>query len=421
MATKYFLGTAPAVAQVSTCIVGTYSASTTYTITIGGISVSVVGSGGTAITTATALVAALNATTEPYFAAITWSNVGGTSATITATADTAGCPFIFSTLTASGTGTFTGFSNGSPGTMTAGTANSCPNDLGVAANYSDGAVPTTGDTLIIANHAVHIAWGLDLSAVTLALLQDDESYTGNVGLNYTGFATSADGQTINTACNEYRDVYLKISATSHVHASTSQRFCINYGSNAATVNILNTASKSQESSRGAPATRILCNHSSTVINVRSAPGGVGIAFEKPNETSTLATLNISDTSGKSDVSTGRGVTVTTVTSVNGSHAISSNNNITTMTVHGGTMTTEGTMAIAALVINGGTVNSNHTGSFTTIAGNGGTLVGTQSPTARALGTVTIKTGFVLQIDPAVCTYTALTLSGRQKITAASLT
>src|SRR3990167_1389847 len=48
----------------------------TFTVTIGGVVISVVGDTDVA-TTATALRAALNASTHPYFAAITWSGTAG--------------------------------------------------------------------------------------------------------------------------------------------------------------------------------------------------------------------------------------------------------------------------------------------------------------------------------------------------------
>ncbi|MGH2437495.1 MAG: hypothetical protein ACRDFA_10920, partial [bacterium] len=87
MATKRWLGTAVAVAQISTVTITAYDIATSYKVTIGGVTVSVVGQGGTTTTTATALKNALAASTHPYFDGITW-----TSATnvVTGTADVAG-------------------------------------------------------------------------------------------------------------------------------------------------------------------------------------------------------------------------------------------------------------------------------------------------------------------------------------------
>ena len=93
MATKYWLGVADAVAQVGTASIDSVDgtpANNTFTVTIGGVAISAVGDTDVA-TTATALRASLNASTHPYFAAITWS--GGTG-DIIGTADTAGAPFV---------------------------------------------------------------------------------------------------------------------------------------------------------------------------------------------------------------------------------------------------------------------------------------------------------------------------------------
>lgn len=105
-------------AQVSTAVITAYDTATTYKVTIGGVVVSVVGQGGTTATTATALRTALNASTHPYFAAITWS---GSGSDITGTADTAGVPFIATSSVTAGTGTFSAFSTT--------TASAGPNDL----------------------------------------------------------------------------------------------------------------------------------------------------------------------------------------------------------------------------------------------------------------------------------------------------
>lgn len=91
MATKRWRGTATAVKQVSTTTITVFDAATTYTVTIGGVAVNQVGTTD-ANTTATNLKNALAASTHPYFTAIVW-----TSATnvVTATAVTAGVPFVF--------------------------------------------------------------------------------------------------------------------------------------------------------------------------------------------------------------------------------------------------------------------------------------------------------------------------------------
>ena len=67
MATKRWKGGALAVSQVGTFTLTAYDVLTTYKITINGKVVSVLGQGGTTATTATALQAALTASTIPEF------------------------------------------------------------------------------------------------------------------------------------------------------------------------------------------------------------------------------------------------------------------------------------------------------------------------------------------------------------------
>ena len=73
MAETYFTGGGVAVAQVDTVQITADDAATTYTITIGGVAISVAGSGTGVNNTATALQVALDASEHPYFDTITWS------------------------------------------------------------------------------------------------------------------------------------------------------------------------------------------------------------------------------------------------------------------------------------------------------------------------------------------------------------
>ena len=170
---NYFLGSADAVAQVATGSIDTVDgtpANNTFIVTIGGVAVSVVGDTDVA-TTATNLRTALNASTHPYFEAITWS---GSAGDIIGTADAAGAPFIAAlTETGAGTGTVTDFA--------ATTASSGPNHWDTAVNWSLAVVPVNTDDVRIRDSDVTIAWGLAQSAVTLDTMKVDRSYTGRVG------------------------------------------------------------------------------------------------------------------------------------------------------------------------------------------------------------------------------------------------
>ena len=416
MATQYWLGNAPAVAMVATQTLGTYDVTTTRKITIGGVTVQAVDSGGTLTAALTALAAACTASAHPYFSTITW---GSTATTITATAKTAGVPFVMTGAVSGGTGTVA-----NSGVQTVTTANSGPNDWSVASNWSGGAVPGNGDTVIFSNNAVNVCWGLSQSAIAATLIRFEQSYTGKIGLNYLAFATSADGATVNTSYPEYRQLYLAIGcstfrigdAPASGSPSGSSRIMIDAGSTTtATIEVINTASNSADTNR--PAVRILANKSASVVNVRSAPGGVGIAAEVPAETSTLGTINIADTTGTSKVTTGRGLTLTNWIQDGGGNVLQSDQTIAAVTVNGGTLRTEGAGAITAMTSTGGTITHNSTGTTGTLTMRGGTVTSFGSAAARTWTTINLWSKSTLTIDPAVISYT--TLSAQERLTVAS--
>lgn len=406
MGTLYWKGTASTTAQVSAVTFGTYDTSTTRTITVGGVSVSAVDSGGTLTTALTALKNACTASTHPYFTAITWSS---TATTIVGTAATAGVPFVFSGSVSGGTGTVS-----ASGVMSTTTANSGPNDWSVASNWSTGAVPVNSDDVIIKDNSVNICWGLDQSSVTLTSLTIHKTYTGKIGLDAQTFTTNAAASTASsTSALEYRTTYLKISATTVRIGETvsagspagSGRICLNTGSTQATIDIIDTAQTSSETNR--PSVRLLASVNTTKVYVRKAPGGVGIAVDLPGETSTLSTISISDRTTTSRVFAGAGTTLTTWLQEGGNNYLNGAATVTTVTVNGGTLTTEGSFGITTLNANGGTVNSNSTGTVATLVVNGGTVDFTGSNAARTVTTITNTsgTGGTIKGDGAVMTFT----------------
>ena len=144
MAHIFWRGDAVAVSQVSAVTLTGYDTGTTYKVTIGTKTVSVVGSGGSVNTTATALAAALNASTIPEFAEITWS---AATATVSGTADTAGRSFTAVASVSGGTGTIGSFADT--------TANAGPN-VWAAANFSGGVLPGSGDHVWFADNSVSV-------------------------------------------------------------------------------------------------------------------------------------------------------------------------------------------------------------------------------------------------------------------------
>lgn len=403
MATLYWQGQAPAVAQVATGSIDSVDgtpANNTFTVTIGGVAISKVGDTDVA-TTAAALVALLNASTHPYFAAITWTNPS--SGSIVGTADTAGVPFVAAlTETGAGTGAVTDFA----GT----TASAGPNHWDTATNWSTGAVPVASDTVIIAE-GPNICYGLAQSAVDLASLTILQTYTGKIGLRRDAFATSADGDTVSTAAPEYRGHYLDIESTlvaigAHDgpgRPNGSGRIKLDLGVHATTVDVYGTARTQADA--GLACVRLLVANSSSAVHVRKAPGGVGIAADEPGETSSLSLVSVSDTSSESVVRTGDGTTIVTWTQQGGQNTLRAAATVTAITSYGGTLTTEGTWATTTLTVDGGTVYHNATGTTTTVNATTGTLDLMQTRKARTLTTVNLDAGATIRYDSGVVTLT----------------
>lgn len=392
MATRYWLGTATAAAQVSEAGINVFDATTTYGITINGETVSVAGITDEQTTTDN-LVTALNNSTLPYFTQITWDRNGtGASSTVRGTADVAGMPFTFTTYANAGTGSWNAVSDT--------TANSGPNDWSTAANWSGSTVPVSTDDVVISDSAVNICWGLDQNAVTLTSLTITKTFTGRIGLDYKKFATSADGATVISTKAEYRENYLKISATNvdigeHYGAGSpagSTRILLDLGSNQSTIVVHDTASTSAETGRNA--VRLLNTHASSTLNIRSSVGGVGVAAEEPGETSTFSAIRSDTNSANTNIEIGAGVTVTTYYQKNGTVTLQAAATVTTVTVESGTLTTEGDYTITTFNMNGGTVNQNHVkggGScITTLNLNGGRMDTTKNGASRTITTMNLS-------------------------------
>lgn len=166
MATVLWIAAQMRRAQINTITVsGTPAAGNVATVTINGKSVTyTVVTGDTTTTIAEGLADLLRATDNGEFKLITWTN---DAAVITATAADPGVPF-----TATGGGTLTVASTGGGATtLTAASVQTSlsPNDAADVLNYSSGALPSGGDTLII-DGPEGIYWNLSaLSALTILI------------------------------------------------------------------------------------------------------------------------------------------------------------------------------------------------------------------------------------------------------------
>lgn len=417
MASVHWIGGATAVAQVSAGSVDSVDgtpANNTFTVTVGDGSVGVAGDTD-ANTTAAALVSALNSSTHPHIAQITWSN---STDDVTGTADTAGVPFVAAlTVSGAGSGTVTDFSDT--------TASSGPTDYGTAANWSGGAVPVASDDVTIDKSGEKILFGLDQSAVAINSL----TIRGNViiGLRTDVFTSTSDESTTLSTAVEYRQSYLKIDCPrvnigQYLGVGTvvaSQRTKIEQASTSdSVITVYNTAAGASES--GLPAFRMLAASANCDLVVRNAPGGAGIAAER-DETSTIGIVSVIDTGASSRVVCGDGTTITEWSQRSGTNLLQAAATVTTVSIDDGILTVEGDFTITTVNVRGGTVRDNHTktsGSIiTTLNLDGGTIDLQRNREARTISTVNHEGGALLgNEDLTVTTYNEPT-SGDYQITA----
>lgn len=400
MATKYWIGRALAVAQVGTFTVTAYDVATTYSLTVGGKSVSTIGTGGTTTTTAAALVTAWNASTSALFSGVTASNSG---AVITLTADTAGVPFTATSSATGGTGTI--------GSYSATTAATGPNFWDATANWSGGVIPVSTDDVVI-DSGPSIAYGLAQSAVALASLTIKRTFSGRIGLNRRALATSANGETTDTVEPEYRAVYLAISATTvrigdhdgTGNPSGSGRIMLDLGTGTSSVVVRGTASAVDS---GLPAVRLLNVQASSTLVLEG--GSVGVAVDSPAEVSTLATISTATNNSNDQLQLGQGTTVTTVRVDGGILKMRAAATVATLTIERGEVTTDGDYTVTTLNMRGGTLYPNHVKSagnaITTANLSGGRTDARTSGSARTWATVNFSRGATLRANKDVLTIT----------------
>ena len=301
MATRRWLGTAPAIAQVTTyAFGGTWNSGDTITITIGTKSYAMTAGSSTTTVVVTNVVNALAALVSnreyPEYAEFTAS--GGGTTTLTLTANVPGMSF---TVSFSNTG------SGTIGSATNTTANSGPNDWSTAANWSGATVPVSTDDVYIDEGTSNITEGLNQSGVTLTSLTISARYRGLIGLpnrNAFGYA-------------EYRQSELKIGATTATigfgDGPGSGRIKLDFSSIQTTCYVYKSGTSLES---GVPAVQIRGTHASNVLHVIG--GDVGVAV-LASHTATIATLKQSG----GNVVCGTGVTLTTVTKTGGSIEINS--------------------------------------------------------------------------------------------------
>lgn len=246
------------------------------------------------------------------------------------------------------------------------------NDWSVAANWSPSGVPADGDDVYLRNSSVGITASLDQSAVTLASLTIDMTFTGAVG-------TASAYLQIGASAFRCGDPSLSASS-----GSGSGRIKIDFGSVQTAATVVNTSNASTDS--GLEPVRLIGTHASNALTVLS--GRVGIGTTLAGEVATFAIVNIA---GKNAILTlAAGCTLTTINQSDGILNLLAA--ATTVNQSGGTLTTSGIGAIATANI-GGTANLNSSGMITTVnVQKGGYANLSGSPTARTITNCSLYNG-----------------------------
>ena len=380
MASLRWTGKAIAVAQVATGTIDSLDATpanNTYTVTIGGVAISQVGTVDVT-TTATALRVLLNASSHPYFAAITWSGIVGN---IIGTADSAGVPFVGAALTETGAG------SGAVTDFAATVSNSGPNVL-AAANFDTGLLPDNSDTVVFENSSTDVFWNLDaLTAITGLKIKIFKTFTGKIGLNKRVFQTTGAGA-VSSLVEEYREDELTIDGCTllnlpeHFGTTTpagSNRLLFNLKATQATILIEDTSSSAAELNEPV---RIRGTHTDNALYVNG--GTVGFCTNDPFDAGALATLFSSE---RAKVIVNPGVTALTTATCDGSSTLYLQCAATTVNINDGFLVTQGTGAITTLNVNGGTSKLKSSGTITTLNLNGGNVDMSEDNRAKTITTL----------------------------------
>jgi hypothetical protein len=362
MSTITWRGDTPAVAQITTATPANVEVDDIFTLTINGKSISFTATAATVANVTDGLTTAWNASTIAEFTEVTATD---STTHVTLTGDIEGVPFTVTSSTTDGGGT-----NNQTLTVSTTTAATGPNDVSATTNYSGGALPGDGDTLVLENSAVSLLYNLEAMTAYDVNLTVRASFTGYIGLPET-----------NTyGYNEYRPTYLAIGHQGTItvnigegDGNASGRIKVASGASALTNLNVYKAGAAVES--GVPALLWKGGSSSSVVNVLS--GSLGIAFFA-GETAGATTLTIGYANNQStdaQVWCGSGLTMGGTAKKNGGILYTAGA-LSTIKHYAGTWYHEGGSGatITSLTIEGGTCYYRSTGTVTTLkVGNVGVI------------------------------------------------
>jgi len=426
VAIKTFKPSAPNVAKVITLTIGGTLAGETFTISIGGDVIASHTDTDTVIaSTVAALVAQFNSSTHLWALEIT---AGDNSPDITLTADVAGVPFDVTVNTPGGSATFN---------KAITVANSAPNDLSVATNWTGNTLPTSGDEVHISDLPIGyvIPWGLDaIASVVLDKFVYHSDCKASIGLPINTFTKNQLGTAVESGIGEYRQTYLQLKVDKtqgDVEIGTTQpalttaygRIKLDLQNTAARIDVRSAIfSNSLDASK--PGIRLLANHSQTELYVREARCGIGIAIDDPSETSLLNNIVINSQLDSDRVQTGDNVTLSLWTQYGGDNILRSNLALGGVNVDGGQLVTEGEFAITTLTTHPDSIvypnNTNAAGNaIGTLNAFGGIIDGRQSAKPRTWNTMTLGGDANVYIDDAFITVNTINVpAARYKLSIA---
>lgn len=350
--------------------------------------------GDSTSTIASALTTLLSNAIDSEFRTMSFA-VNATSANvIDITAATPGFPF-----TASAFGTATP-------TYSVTVANSSKNDLNATANYSGGALPSNGDTLVFENGPEGVFWNLNaLSSVDLAAVIVRSNLDGpNARLGLPTFNTLGFREYRGTTITLGETPILQIYESPTANAET-YRFVVD--DNAACA--LDVYGQANGVQIGDEVTVWRGGNASNTVRI--VGGSLAVAVGA-TETAVISSLQVTD----GTCQLGSGVTLTTVNAINSIVLVRSN--VTTLIVDGpqSTVTVEGTATGGTVTVDDGTLVWNSSGTITTLRiGSGGTLDATGSRLPFTCTNVTLEEGATI-LDP----YGRITLSNPAALNRTSL-
>jgi hypothetical protein len=243
---------------------------------------------------------------------------------------------------------------------------------GTNANWSGGAIPTTGDHVrLIAEYDGDILTNLDQSAVAIGDFVVENGNESDIG-------TIAG--------------YLQIDPNLFEFSGDGTAF-INLSGAAIPATVNNTRTPN-DGERG------LYLKGSAITTLSVQAGAVGLAVIQGD---TATATSVRTISSEADLICGKGCTLTTAECLGGVMRIRAS--LTTLNVYGGTVYIEEAAAVTTVNVYGGAVHHNSTGTVTTWNARGGTSDWLSFAGARTVTDVNIYRGAVLRLNKAAVTYT----------------